>query len=70
MAMESPLTNCVTESGLLVFKLISGQLSRSNCYLEVLMDDMVFPSYSSSKVKSKVHEFNESECIWYCSIVT
>jgi Ca2+-dependent lipid-binding protein len=49
------------ESGLLIFKLISGELARSNCHLEVLIDDMVFPSYSSSKVKSRVTEFNESQ---------
>lgn len=49
------------ESGLLVFKLISGDLARANVYLEVVMDDNVFPTYSSSKVRSKKYEFNESE---------
>jgi Ca2+-dependent lipid-binding protein len=51
----------VVESGLLLFTLIDCDLARSNCHLEVLMDDMVFPSYSSSKVRTKHHEFNESK---------
>lgn len=48
------------ESGLLIFTLLDGDLARQNCYLEVLMDDHVFPSYSSNKVKTRHHEFNES----------
>ncbi|RDI82640.1 hypothetical protein Vi05172_g7461 [Venturia inaequalis] len=48
------------ESGLLVFKLISGDLAKANCVLEVLMDDMVFPSYSTHKIKTKSCEFNET----------
>ncbi|OCL02076.1 tricalbin [Glonium stellatum] len=47
------------ESGLIVFKLIDGEFSDTNCYLEILMDDMAFPSYSSTKVRSKNHTFNE-----------
>ncbi|KIW09267.1 uncharacterized protein PV09_00189 [Verruconis gallopava] len=47
------------ESGLLIFKLISAELSRTNVHLEVLMDDYVFPAYSSHKVKTKHYEFNE-----------
>ncbi|KAI9830545.1 MAG: hypothetical protein M1819_005503 [Sarea resinae] len=47
------------ESGLLVFKLIEGDLSETNVHLEVLMDDMVFPSYVSSKVRTKHHTFGE-----------
>ena len=52
------------ESGLLVFKLIRGELARSNVYLEVLMDDMAFPSYASSKARSKSTEFGESMCVF------
>lgn len=48
------------ESGLLVFRLLSGEFSRSNVYLEVLMDDMVFPSYSSSKTSSRSTKFGET----------
>ena len=49
------------ESGLLVFRLISGEFSRSNVTLQVLMDDMVFPSYTSTKARSKRVEFGESK---------
>ncbi|KAL1964578.1 hypothetical protein VTN77DRAFT_6875 [Rasamsonia byssochlamydoides] len=41
------------ESGLIVFKLIEGQLSHPNMQLEVVLDDHMFPSYTSPKVKSK-----------------
>lgn len=47
------------ESGLLIFKLIEGEFSETDCYLEVLMDDQVFASYSSSKIRSKHTTFNE-----------
>jgi hypothetical protein len=46
---------------LLVFKLISAELSRKDVHLEVLMDDNVFPAYSSHKVKTKHYEFNEGK---------
>ncbi len=49
-----------TETGLIVFKLISAELAHSGVRLEVLMDDMVFPSYMSSKARSKVVDFGES----------
>ncbi|KAF2090400.1 tricalbin [Saccharata proteae CBS 121410] len=48
------------ESGLIIFKLIDGELSRTDCYLEVLMDDQVFPSYATSKIRSKHTTFNET----------
>ncbi|KAI9814697.1 MAG: hypothetical protein M1832_005696 [Thelocarpon impressellum] len=48
------------ESGLIIFKLIEGELSQSNCQVEVLIDDMRFPSYVSSKAKSKQATFNET----------
>jgi hypothetical protein len=54
-------TDINLESGLLIFKLIHGDLARANCHLEVLMDDYVFPAYSSAKVKSRTYDFNESE---------
>jgi Ca2+-dependent lipid-binding protein len=50
-----------TESGLLIFTLIEGEFVQTNCYVEVLIDDLVFPSYASSKIKSKQHEFHESK---------
>ena len=53
------------ESGLLVFKLMNAELSKSNVHLEVLMDDMVFPSYTSSRAPSKHTEFGESKLFQY-----
>ncbi|TEY34261.1 hypothetical protein BOTCAL_0639g00020 [Botryotinia calthae] len=41
------------ESGLIIFKIIDCDLTRSNCHVEVVVDDMAFPSYSSSTIKSK-----------------
>lgn len=49
------------ESGLLVFKLIEGKLARSDVRVEVVMDDHIFPSYSSSKARSRQTQFGESE---------
>ncbi|KAI9680981.1 MAG: hypothetical protein M1829_001061 [Trizodia sp. TS-e1964] len=58
--LRLPLEELVKhESGLLIFKLIDGELSQSNCQIEVVMDDMAFPSYISSKSKTKTVEFNE-----------
>ena len=48
------------ESGLLIFKLIEGTLAHSDVRVEVVMDDMVFPSFSSAKVKSKHTQFGET----------
>lgn len=36
-----------------MFKFHEAQLSRSNVQLEVLMDDHMFPSYSTPKIRSK-----------------
>ena len=49
------------DSGLIIFKLIEGTLAHSDVRVEVLMDDMVFPSYSSSKARSKHTQFGESK---------
>ncbi|KAG8533716.1 uncharacterized protein KY384_001457 [Bacidia gigantensis] len=48
------------ESGLIVFQLIEGTLAHSNVRVEVVMDDMVFPSYSSSKARSRQTQFGET----------
>ncbi|KAL8731971.1 MAG: hypothetical protein Q9166_003103 [cf. Caloplaca sp. 2 TL-2023] len=48
------------ESGLLIFKLLEGNLAHSDVRVEVVMDDMVFPSFSSAKVKSKHTQFGET----------
>jgi Ca2+-dependent lipid-binding protein len=47
------------ESGLLIFKIIDGQLAHKDCYLEVLMDDMLYPAFTSSRVRSKNVKFDE-----------
>ena len=49
------------ESGFIIFKLIEGTLAHSDVRVEVLMDDMVFPSYTSSKARSKHTQFGESK---------
>lgn len=41
------------ESGLIIFKIMDVDLTHTNTHVDVLMDDMVFPSYSSSRIKSK-----------------
>lgn len=48
------------ESGLLIFKLIEGTLAHADVRLEVVMDDMAFPSFTSAKVKSKHTQFGET----------
>ncbi|PNS15635.1 hypothetical protein CAC42_4087 [Sphaceloma murrayae] len=48
------------ESGLLIFKLIDGDMAHSGCHLEVVMDDNLFPAYSSAKTRSKQYSFNET----------
>ncbi|KAI5780050.1 C2 domain-containing protein [Geopyxis carbonaria] len=47
------------ESGLLIFKIIEGDFAHKDCYLEILMDDMYFPSYSTAKIRSKKMKFDE-----------
>ncbi|CAI6334444.1 unnamed protein product [Periconia digitata] len=47
------------ESGLIVFKLIDGEFSHTGTYVDVIMDDMAFPCYWSSKIKSRAMTFNE-----------
>ena len=47
------------ESGLVVFKIKDVDLAHKDCYLEVLMDDMAYPSYST-RIKSKSIQLNET----------
>jgi Ca2+-dependent lipid-binding protein len=54
-----------TESGLLVFKLIDGEFSHTGAYVDVLMDDMAYSSYSTAKIKSRSMTFNESKMIHF-----
>ncbi|TKA62094.1 hypothetical protein B0A55_11834, partial [Friedmanniomyces simplex] len=48
------------ESGLLIFKILDGQLAHPGTYLEVVMDDSLFPAYSSAKAKTQQYSFNET----------
>ncbi|KAA6415895.1 MAG: putative transmembrane [Lasallia pustulata] len=48
------------ESGLLIFKLIEADLAHSNVRVEVVMDDMVFPSFVSSTAMSRQTNFGET----------
>jgi Ca2+-dependent lipid-binding protein len=47
------------ESGLIIFKLLDAELIRSNVQVEVLVDDMAFPSYVSSTVRSRKFNLDE-----------
>lgn len=52
--------NTAAESGLIVFTIHEGDLAHSGVHLEVLMDDMKYPAWSSAKVKTKKQTFNET----------
>jgi len=47
------------ESGLIIFKLLDAELVHSGVQVEVMVDDMAFPSYKSSVAKSKKITFDE-----------
>ena len=47
------------ESGLIIFKLMDVELTENDVQVEVLMDDMAFPSYSSSTIRSKKSKLDE-----------
>ncbi|RAL62396.1 hypothetical protein DID88_004962 [Monilinia fructigena] len=47
------------ESGLIIFKIIDCDVTRSNVHVEVVVDDMAFPSYSSSTIKTKKMTLDE-----------
>ena len=52
------------QSGLIIFKLLDCELARSNVHVEVVIDDMAFPSYSSSTVQSRKASLNEiGDCV-------
>lgn len=51
-------------SGLLIFKFIDGQFAKTDSHLDVLMDDMLYPAYSTSKIKSQVQKLEEiGDCV-------
>ncbi|KAK3341178.1 C2 domain-containing protein [Lasiosphaeria hispida] len=47
------------ESGLVIFRLMEADLPKSQSRIEVFVDDMAFPSYTSSTSKSRSHKFDE-----------
>ena len=47
------------ESGLLVFKILDADLAHHECWLEVLIDDMMYASYST-RIKTKRVNLNET----------
>lgn len=47
------------DSGFVVFKLMDAELEEKDCQIEVLVDDMVFPSYSSAVARTKKLTFDE-----------
>lgn len=51
-------------SGLLIFKFIEGQIGKTDTHLDVLMDDMMYPAYSTAKIKSQQQKFEEiGDCV-------
>jgi Ca2+-dependent lipid-binding protein len=46
-------------SGVVIFKIIEGELAHKDCFLEVLFDDFAFPSYVSSKARSRHQKWDE-----------
>jgi Ca2+-dependent lipid-binding protein len=47
------------ESGLVIFRLMDAELSRSGAQVEVWVDDMAFPSYVSSTARTRTFKFDE-----------
>ena len=50
-----------TDSGFLVFKFHECQLSRANLQLEVIMDDHLFPTYVSQRIRTKTAKIEDSK---------
>jgi Ca2+-dependent lipid-binding protein len=46
-------------SGVVIFKIIEGELATRDCYLEVLFDDYAFPAYTSTRAKSEHQKWDE-----------
>ncbi|KAL2171133.1 hypothetical protein VTG60DRAFT_3648 [Thermothelomyces hinnuleus] len=47
------------DCGVVIFRLMEAELPRSQCRIEVYVDDMAFPSYVSSTAKSRNNKFDE-----------
>lgn len=52
------------ESGILIFRLMESEMPERDSHLEIFVDDMAYPSYTSSTVPSKAHKFDEiGDCV-------
>lgn len=52
------------ESGVLIFRLLESEMPERDSHLEIFVDDMAYPSYTSSKAPSKSHKFEEiGDCV-------
>jgi Ca2+-dependent lipid-binding protein len=47
------------ECGLIIFKLLDTELTRSNVHVEIVVDDMAYPSYISSTIRSRKINIDE-----------
>lgn len=60
LRLEREYANIAIESGLIVFTIHDGDLAHTGVRLEVLMDDMKYPAWSSAKVRTRKQTFNET----------
>ncbi|KAM0250555.1 hypothetical protein ACHAQJ_008565 [Trichoderma viride] len=52
------------ESGILIFRLLESEMPERDSHLEIFVDDMAYPSYTSSTVPSRAHKFEEiGDCV-------
>lgn len=61
------LINNPAESGFFVFKFHEVHLAHSNVQVEVLMDDHMFASYSTGKIRTKVAQIEDSMSLFFPS---
>ncbi|KAK9457623.1 C2 domain-containing protein [Dipodascopsis uninucleata] len=47
------------ETGLLIFRIIEGQFPKNDVYIQVFFDDLLYPSYLTSKSQGKRTKFEE-----------
>lgn len=47
------------ESGLVIFRLMEAEVPKANTRIHVFVDDMAYPSYTSTTARSKSHTFDE-----------
>lgn len=59
--IKGTISDNETDSGLMIFKIIDGQFMHKDCYVEVLMDDMLYPAYVTTRLKTKNVKIDESK---------